>query len=183
MIKYEQKNYICSKHNDTFVKYCQDCHSNICFSCDDEHSQHNTKSLVEFKPDISLSKTKVEEIKLETEILSNQINNINKMVNELLDELNIYYEIDKNILKNYEAKNRNYQILQNINQISVNNEILQKLKNINEPEDIKNKIIGIIDLYDSMNNKIEANKIENEKIDNDMQELNNSRNKLSQMKI
>ena len=32
IIKDDLKNYVCPKHNDTFIKYCEDCHLNICFS-------------------------------------------------------------------------------------------------------------------------------------------------------
>ena len=33
IIKYAQINYICPKHNDTYIKYCKQCNINICFSC------------------------------------------------------------------------------------------------------------------------------------------------------
>ena len=41
--------------------------------------------------------------------------------------MNILYEINNDILNNYEMKNRNYQILENIKLIS-NNEIFKRLK-------------------------------------------------------
>ena len=34
IIKYDQKNYICPKHNDYYIKYCEDCSINICFACE-----------------------------------------------------------------------------------------------------------------------------------------------------
>jgi len=39
---------------------------------------------------------------------------INKL-NKVMDNIDIYYNISKNMIKNYEKKNRNYIILQNIN--------------------------------------------------------------------
>ena len=42
IINYEQRNYICQKHNDFFVKYCEVCKSNLCFLCEEEHQEHKT---------------------------------------------------------------------------------------------------------------------------------------------
>ena len=30
IINYENKNYICKEHNETFVKYCEDCKIDLC---------------------------------------------------------------------------------------------------------------------------------------------------------
>jgi len=37
------------------------------------------------------------------------------ILNKVMDNIDIYYNISKNMIKNYEKKNRNYIILQNIN--------------------------------------------------------------------
>ena len=65
--------------------------------------------------------------------------------------MNIYYEINNNILNNYQKQNRNYQILKNIQQININNEILNKIKNINNANNIKNTFFEMIDLYNNIN--------------------------------
>ena len=44
IINYDNKNYICNKHNETFVEYCNDCNIDICFSCFNEHKNHKTIS-------------------------------------------------------------------------------------------------------------------------------------------
>ena len=44
IIKYDDKNYICNKHNETFVKYCYNCKKDLCFSCLKEHKSHKIKS-------------------------------------------------------------------------------------------------------------------------------------------
>jgi hypothetical protein len=36
LINYEQKNYICQKHNGFFNKYCKQCKCNLCYSCNEE---------------------------------------------------------------------------------------------------------------------------------------------------
>ena len=48
-------------------------------------------------------------------------------LNEFKEAMNIFYEINNDILNNYEMKNRNYQILENIKLIT-NNEIFTRLK-------------------------------------------------------
>ena len=48
-------------------------------------------------------------------------------LNEFKEAMNIFYEINNDILNNYEMKNRNYQILENIKLIT-NNEIFARLK-------------------------------------------------------
>jgi small GTP-binding protein len=70
--------------------------------------------------------------------------------------LDIFYEINNDILNKYEMKNRNYQILENIKLID-NNEIFNRLKEINKVIDFedkmfKDKIWNIIDLYDKVIN-------------------------------
>ena len=74
-----------------------------------------------------------------------------KQLNEFKDIINKYYYINKNILDNYEVKNRNYQVLENIKQIIINNDIVTKLKNIKDNKNINDKINDILELYNKMN--------------------------------
>ena len=95
IINYEQKNYICSKHNEVFIKYCQECSSNICFSCDEKHIKHKTISLVDIKPDLESSKKRLEGIKLQIDNLKKEIKEIINKLNGLMEIMNAYYEISK----------------------------------------------------------------------------------------
>jgi hypothetical protein len=47
IINYEQKNYICEKHNENYIKYCDECKKNICIMCVKEHKNHNNNILFE----------------------------------------------------------------------------------------------------------------------------------------
>ena len=40
IINYDERNCICDKHNDYFIKYCQYCNKNICKECEKEHYNH-----------------------------------------------------------------------------------------------------------------------------------------------
>ena len=55
------------------------------------------------------------------ELFNNNLKEIIKQLNDLIDSMNIYYEINNNILNNYEKQNRNYQKLKNIKEININN--------------------------------------------------------------
>ena len=115
IINYEQKNYICNKHNDSFIKYCLKCNKNVCYTCDDEHEKHNQILLSEIKPNITEIQNNLKEMKKEIDMLYNNIKEIINKLNELSENINIYYEINNDILNNYVKKNRNYQVLQILN--------------------------------------------------------------------
>ena len=40
------------KHNEQLIKYYAKCNINTCFSCDEEHRQHQTINLVDLKPNM-----------------------------------------------------------------------------------------------------------------------------------
>ena len=46
IINYDDKDYICMKHNDSFIKYCKTCNENLCILCENEHNYHN---LIDFR--------------------------------------------------------------------------------------------------------------------------------------
>ena len=163
IIKYEQKNYICYEHNEHLIKYCKDCNRNICFLCDEEHNKHNTIFLGDLIPDIKQSKNKLLDLKTEIDIFNNKIKKVIKQLNELIDTMNIYYEIFNNILNGYEKKNRNYQILKNINEINNDNKIIEALHEINKASNIMdffNNIFGLYNNINSDNKDIQQIKIE-----------------------
>ena len=132
IINYDEINYICQKHNETFIKYCTQCNMNICYSCDETHEEdHNIIPLKDLKPNLDEANNNLLKIKQEIELFNDNIKEIIKQLNDLIDNMNIYYEINNNILNNYEKQNRNYQKLKNIKEININNETFEQLKNIN----------------------------------------------------
>ena len=150
IIKYEQKNYICQTHYDSFMKYCIQCKKNICFACEG-HENHEFEDLGNLKPNIEEKKKILNELKI-------NIDAINKTIKEVIDNLNgfmlyisKFYEINNNILENYDVKRRNFQSLKNINEINDNNEIIEIIKKINNNNTLKDKISDILDLYKDMN--------------------------------
>ena len=151
IIEYDNKNYICPKHNEPLIKYCKNCHSNFCFSCDDEHQRHNTISLLDLKPNISEANKKLSELKKEIDTIKGDIAIIIKQLTELNKTMDIFYEINSDIVNNYEIKNRNYQLLENINEINIKNDIFNDIKKINSIDNFSNKLVNILELYDKIN--------------------------------
>ena len=41
IINYNDKYYICKKHNESYIKYCKECKENLCSKCINEHNNHN----------------------------------------------------------------------------------------------------------------------------------------------
>ena len=41
IIDYENKNYICNKHNESLVSYCEICKENLCMQCQIEHNKNH----------------------------------------------------------------------------------------------------------------------------------------------
>ena len=76
IINYDDKNYICNKHNDPFIKYCKTCNENICIICENKHKDHN---ILDFK-DILIDK---DDILKTQENLKNIIDNLKYKINIL----------------------------------------------------------------------------------------------------
>ena len=155
IINYEQKFYVCKKHNDFYVNYCNDCKKNLCLLCIEEHKDHNNIFFNSLIPNVDEIKENIAKIKLNIEIFINNINIILKRLQELMKAMEIYYDINIDILNNYEYKNRNYETLKNINEINIKNPIIELIKDINENKNMGTNIFKIIDLYDKINSNLE----------------------------
>ena len=60
-------------------------------------------------------------------------------LNNLVNSFDLYYKIIEEIIRNYRTKERNYEILMNINQINDSNIIINKLNDINNEIDVISK--------------------------------------------
>ena len=131
IINYDDKNYICRKHNETFHKYCLTCNDNICFVCENKHNNHNIYEL----SNIFIEKEDLLKMKVELKNIIDKFKNKIKIIKEIFDKMinimDVYYKINNNIIENYDINKRNYYNLKNINNLKNNNEILiTKLNNI-----------------------------------------------------
>ena len=197
IILYDQKNYICQKHCDSFIKFCKKCKTNICFACE-EHEEHENVFLGNLKPNMEEKKNILNEMETYLKTVNDTVEKVIEKLILFVEDINNYYEINKSIFENYNVKYRNYQALQNLNEISYNNKIFEKLRYINNKNNINDKICGILELSNNINEeniennnynilenipiKIEVNKIKEENnfnVINDNNFLNKGKNEMT----
>ena len=131
IINYDIKNYICKKHNDSFIKYCKDCNENICINCEIEHNNHNIFDYKQILIDENeLSKT-MKNLKNIIDKFKYKINIIRELFERIINTFDIYYKINDEIISNYIINQRNYHKLQNIHNLKIKNEkIIEYINNI-----------------------------------------------------
>ena len=153
---YDNRNYVCEKHNQTLIKYCSTCKKNICSLCDGEHSGHETLSFDGIQLEVEEAKKQLNQVKNEIDKFNNKIKGIIKELNELIDLINIYYKINENILTIGQLQNKNYYTLQNMKDIKFDDEIIKNVNKINNIKNIKEQLLNIYDLYKSINENSKA---------------------------
>ena len=152
IINYDLKDYICEEHNEAFVEYCNECKKDICLSCTNKHNNHKTISYKNIIRNIDEVRNDINEYKKEIDKFNNNIDDIIKQLEKVKKNMEIYYNIFTDIINNYELKNRNYNILNNINEI--NNNIIKEIKQIKQinNNNMNDKINNIINIYNKIIN-------------------------------
>ena len=124
IINYEDKNYICRKHNKSFIKYCKKCNENLCIICENEHKNHN---IFDFKK-ILINKNKLikklEELKSLIDKYKIKVHIIKEILDKTTNMIDIYYKINEDYINNYNINKRNYHKLHNLYNLNNNNDIL-----------------------------------------------------------
>ena len=144
IINYDDKNYICNKHNENYNKYC--CNKNICNECENEHKNHKSINYGDILPNIN------DEIKEYIDKLKNEIEDIKNKLNNIMEYIDIYYNIYTNIINNYKKNKKNYESIQNINEFNDYNKIITKdIVQIIKEKDINNKFKRIMNIFNKIN--------------------------------
>ena len=152
IIDFTQYNFICFNHNEKFSSFCKKCKINLCLECESEHK--DKENLIYFR-DILPNKDKYKEnvngLKTKINQYKEKINGIKRVLDTIIINLEIYYNINNNLMKDLEKKKKNYQLFTNIN-------VCQKFNNV-----VINDITNLIkndSFFDIINNSINfANKI------------------------
>ena len=85
----------CLKHNNNFDRYCNDCNLNLCIKCSIEHRNHNTIYLGDL---LMNEETNMNELKENIDKLNNYIRKIIEKFNNVMKNMEIYYNISNNII-------------------------------------------------------------------------------------
>ena len=117
IIDYDKKNYICNIHGEILISYCKQCRRNLCMQCELNHKNHE---IIFYKNILPNKKDIMEDIIDFKESINDIINDAKekiKMLNKIIINLQILYEINFNFVNNYEIEKRNFQIMENLNLI------------------------------------------------------------------
>ena len=150
IINYDEKYYVCNEHNDKYMLYCEDCNKNLCTLCDG-HKNHKRIFFVDVLPKKEEIKEKLKYLKSTIDEFNSEIKVLICRLNEVTNKINIYYKIYEDMINNYDNKNRNYEIIYNINQFKDNN-IEKELTKIIRCDNIFEKYKSILNIYTKMNN-------------------------------
>ena len=124
--------YICNKHDEIYIYYCNDCNKNLCSLCSKEHLKHNRILISDMILDKNELIIKLNELKKSINIFNNNINNIIEILNIVKENINNYYNLEEYMINKYNKKERNYEILYNLNEIiNYNNNIINDINEIN----------------------------------------------------
>ena len=148
------KYFKCKMHNDSYILYCNDCKKNICILCEKDHLNHNKVSLGVLIQD----KNKLEENKNNLRNFvykcKSDIQEIINKLNKVMDNIESYFNIYNNMINGYEIKNRNYQILQNLNDMNkYNTEFINELNVIINEKNLDLKFKNLMNIYNKIYSK------------------------------
>ena len=150
-INYDNKNYICNKHNELYIEYCEDCNKDICLSCSSDHENHKTISYKEKLINIKNIRNKMNEFEKVINKLKLNLEEIINKFRKIIDNFVNIYNINNNILNNYEKnKNRNYILLLNLNYM--NKYIDDEISIIKNKYNYGNNLNQILNIYNVMIN-------------------------------
>ena len=152
--------------------YCTICQKNLCNNYKDNHEHKNEilkyNDIIPFYDKyINYLFKRFNEFTNKFNIFKKQIESIKMILNEIIDNIEIYYKINQNILNNYYFNKNNYKILKNISNINFQS-VEEDIDYIIEEEKLDKKIGYIFKLYEKIINKDENEliKIKNSKFDN-----------------
>ena len=113
IINYDDKNYLCKKHNDSFTKFCKNCSENLCIMCESKHNGHTLFDLGKILVDKDELLEMITNLKNVIDTIKLKIKR-KYLLDKIEDKINIYYKINKDYISNYNMNKRNFHKLQNL---------------------------------------------------------------------
>ena len=114
IINYDDKNYLCKKHNDVFNKYCKTCNENICIVCENDHDNHDILDLSKILIKKNDFNKIMEELRQSIDKYKSKIKIIKETFDKMINILDMYYKINNDIFNHYSINKRNYYNLLNV---------------------------------------------------------------------
>ena len=136
ILDYDIKNFSCNEHGERYIIYCNECNKDICDAC--EHMEH--KYTFFYKLGEKMDDKKNELKKKIDDLKSEKANKFDKL-NNVIENLELYYNIINNIFNHYDKIHKNNYLLNSIDNINNYNEIIIKdIDEILDEENIEKKI-------------------------------------------
>ena len=152
-IDYDNKYYICNKHNEYYISYCEECKINLCLYCK-EHKDHKRILFTDILPNKEELNKKKEGFNKYIKLFNKEIDILKNLLltvlNEVKNKMNIYSKINEDIFNNYNENNINYETIYYLNAFQDNN-IIEELKKVIECSGVKNKFNNLYNIYSKMN--------------------------------
>ena len=147
--EYDKKDFICRIHKGSYISFCKDCTINYCMDCFRKHKKHNNIEYKDILPDTDEINNEIMELRKKIDKLDKIIIEMIEKLQKVKDEMEIFYQINCDIINNYRIENKNYQIIENVNDIVNNIKMSNIDKIINDDNDVY-KFKNILNLYDKM---------------------------------
>lgn len=151
IINYDQKYFICGMHNELYSLYCKTCKKDICTLCEQDHDDHDVIRLGKLIIKKNDLENKIKEFKVSLDKFKEDVKNIINIFQKVIDNYENLYKINEEIIHDFDMKNRNYHLLNNLKEF-YNDDISQKLKDINSCENFGQKITQICKIYNRIDN-------------------------------
>ena len=151
IINYELKNFICDEHGDNYNLYCNTCQQNICICCENQHEKHEIISFGKIIPNKNELNNYLKKLKDDISKFKNEVQNIIDILKKLIGNLDIYYQINYNIINSFNVKRKNYEILYNIKNLKYD-DIVSDINRLMNENNISLKFNYIINIYNMMYN-------------------------------
>ena len=151
IINYDDKYYICDRHNENYISYCEQCKINLCTLCEG-HKNHKRIFYSDELPKKEILISEKNKFKDTINLINKNIKILINILNEVMNKINIYYKINEDIINNYDDnnKNRNYETIYYLNKFFYNTYITE-INEIIGYSSIKDKINNIFNIYKKMN--------------------------------
>ena len=149
IIDYDIKNNVCNEHVERYILHCEKCNKDFCDNCN-HHNVHKVSFLFKY---IKKVKIKRDDLRIKIDKLKNELltNIENTALNKIIQNLELYFNICDNIVKNFDKKGKNYYSLMNTQNINDFNEmIFEDIEKILNEKNIDNKNNLISNLYNKM---------------------------------
>ena len=136
------------------MKYCKNCKEDLCFSCIKKHKKHDLLAYENELVDINILRKNMNLFEKVINQFKNNLEEIMKKFKKIMDNMDIFYKINNDILTNYEkCKNRNYMSLLNLN--TINESIKSEISKIIDNYSYGYNLNGLLYLYSEMTSKNE----------------------------